>query len=517
MRPDLPSSLLPRFASAFAAVPWRRRARTAALVGSGALLLLAGAAVVRYRYAYTLPPEPSGLSAPSTLSAEATPLPRPNGQPNGYDTLAAAERLRVEEVAGVRSSPRGSQDPWPLAGRRRLLDANAAALRGVRRALGQEFLVPPLGMPGVTKAGVAADLAPHASPREFARLLACQAATDAERGELDAAAGAATDAVELGVVLPRGGGMLDALTGSGCEAIGTRALWRLADRLDAPAARGTALRLERVESRRWPLARTLRHEAREYRRGAALLFAGGPVTAWRNVGATLGQGAAAAQGVMDLIGLPPEKEEKEPSPGERLAAWADATRARARLVYDGPRTVVEGSDRFFGELADRADKPWAAWIGPGAGPPLPDDLLNRIALPAYPGLAYRDRRQRAEAALARTYLAVRAYRLERGAYPKSLADVVAAGCLTDLPRDPFSPAGAPLGYRRIERTDGDRFALWSVGPDSRDDGGRPVAAPNAPNAPPQPPQSSQRGSKGWRPVEVRADAQGDIVARVNTW
>ena len=65
-----------------------------------------------------------------------------------------------------------------------------------------------------------------------------------------------------------------------------------------------------------------------------------------------------------------------------------------------------------------------------------------------------------------TVLALRRWQLERGAYPKTLDELVAAKYLTALPADPYS--AGPLVYRR----DGDGFILYSVAADFVDDGGR---------------------------------------------
>jgi hypothetical protein len=64
-------------------------------------------------------------------------------------------------------------------------------------------------------------------------------------------------------------------------------------------------------------------------------------------------------------------------------------------------------------------------------------------------------------------LAVRAFKIERGDYPNDLAELVPE-YLSEVPIDPYSD-NQPLRYKR---QDGD-FLLYSVGPDCRDDGGRP--------------------------------------------
>jgi len=81
-------------------------------------------------------------------------------------------------------------------------------------------------------------------------------------------------------------------------------------------------------------------------------------------------------------------------------------------------------------------------------------------------IADRRKQHGALSALLLADLSARAYRAERGQWPASLADIV-PGCLKAVPVDPHS--GKPLAYRIA----GDRFVLYSVGEDGKDDGGTP--------------------------------------------
>lgn len=64
-------------------------------------------------------------------------------------------------------------------------------------------------------------------------------------------------------------------------------------------------------------------------------------------------------------------------------------------------------------------------------------------------------------------VALRRHRLEKGGYPASLEELKRAGYIDAVPADPYSDG--PLVYR----VTGDRFTLYSVGPDFDDDGGTP--------------------------------------------
>ena len=68
--------------------------------------------------------------------------------------------------------------------------------------------------------------------------------------------------------------------------------------------------------------------------------------------------------------------------------------------------------------------------------------------------------------LAATGLAIRLYEIDHGHRPHTLNELV-PDYLPAIPLDPFSPDGAPIGYR----PDADPPVLYSVGDDGVDDGG----------------------------------------------
>jgi len=66
-----------------------------------------------------------------------------------------------------------------------------------------------------------------------------------------------------------------------------------------------------------------------------------------------------------------------------------------------------------------------------------------------------------------TAVALQRYRLEKGAYPASLDALRQAGYIDAVPADPYGTG--PLAYKVTD----DRFILYSVGPDFKDNGGTP--------------------------------------------
>jgi len=150
-----------------------------------------------------------------------------------------------------------------------------------------------------------------------------------------------------------------------------------------------------------------------------------------------------------------------------------------------------------------------AWIREVSKP-----YANRIPLPKVPFDAWhqwqssnKGRMQlwfwhvgtQTQSSLMLTSLALHAYKLDHGSYPSSLAQLAPA-YLESLPADPFAPSGT-FKYRRI----GNKYLLYSVGPDGKDDGGKPIY--QSENFGPGDTESS------YNIIEM--GSTGDIVAGVN--
>jgi len=135
-------------------------------------------------------------------------------------------------------------------------------------------------------------------------------------------------------------------------------------------------------------------------------------------------------------------------------------------------TLAVGN-RIYDHIIRRAKmSPYERRINGGA---TPSELVDRLSpvrflvlrafLPSFDMAGDMAFRGRAEYEATLTVLALRRWRLEKGAYPDSLNDLVAAGYLKRLPADPYGDGA--LRYRRC----GDDFVLYSVGADFVDDGG----------------------------------------------
>lgn len=143
-------------------------------------------------------------------------------------------------------------------------------------------------------------------------------------------------------------------------------------------------------------------------------------------------------------------------------------------------------------------------------PPLPHDWFYMLIDSALPGtfdnmgrmLALHVLDDHAQNSLLETALALHAYKLDHDTYPRSL-DALVPAYVPHVPDDPFSSGGRDsLRYRQL----GDRYVLYSVGPDGVDDGGKPIYATKWSDG------SPLVGEARYYPA---LDSKGDIVASVN--
>lgn len=334
-----------------------------------------------------------------------------------------------------------------------LVEANAGALQTLRQGFAFPYLHPPARSYAV--------LFPHyAKFRGMARLLALEAQVKATRGDWNGAAQSGLDGVRMGTDIPRGAGLIGGLVGIASEAIVRRELWKTVERLDAAGARAAARRLESIIARRVSYAETMQEE--KWTGQASLLEILRSPT-WRR----------------DLMGL---------TGGNSVKNWP----AKLRLGLSSKQTILDNYTRGMDAAIANARLPYAA---PKTAPVIPSGSVNQILLSYSSRSHWNFARNETQNALLLTALALRAYRLERGSYPPSLG-ALAPAYLKQVPTDPFALKGA-LGYRRT----GAKYSLYSVGPDSKDDGGKAI--------------EDTRRSNSNRKYVTQPDSRGDVVAGIN--
>ena len=152
-----------------------------------------------------------------------------------------------------------------------------------------------------------------------------------------------------------------------------------------------------------------------------------------------------------------------------------------RLVGSTPARTRAHLEAVYQQLIERADEPWRLREFKRTAPIMQrldfrsrrwylDDPLGRVLtvllVPALESSTDRIYGDVAGLRALQALLLAEAHRQEHGDWPARLDDLVSAGGLTGLPRDPFVASGA-LRYLRTN----DTLTVYSVGPNEQDDGG----------------------------------------------
>jgi hypothetical protein len=263
--------------------------------------------------------------------------------------------------------------------------------------------------------------------------------------------------------------MISSLVGIACEAIGRRPLWELSERLNAQDARAAAKRLEQIAGNRHPFAETIREE--KWATQAWLL----EMMEQQNTFSIAN----------DILRISNKTQPK---------TW----KGNFILLIRGKKRIFNDYSLYADAIIAETAKPYSPTPAPLSAP---DDPINQIAVVGDRTIRtaqMKDWDARMQTSLLTGVLALRAYRLEKGDYPASLDSLVSGGYLSKVPDDPFAGTG-PLRYHRILK---DKYILYSVGPDGKDNGGKPIVAATGNGTP-----------KRW----AEPGMTGDFVARVNTY
>jgi hypothetical protein len=134
------------------------------------------------------------------------------------------------------------------------------------------------------------------------------------------------------------------------------------------------------------------------------------------------------------------------------------------LNAESPREIYDNYGRYMDEESSMARLPWP--LQKTTKPPkLPTDYINRTFGFIPVGSVVFNIGSLALDRILDAKLALQAYKGEHRAYPPRLSDLVPR-YLSRVPEDPFSDH-QPLKYRPT----GDKYLLFSIGTDVKDDGG----------------------------------------------
>ena len=379
--------------------------------------------------------------------AQNAPAVQSANAPSGADLLLAARKALSATYYSNPLSPAMQTVPpaEKLRRQREMVAQNAPALALLRQALAAGVVVAPL------KSAQDNPFVLLAPARELAQQLAQQSDVRAADGDLSGAIDADFDVLRLGAQIGRGP-FVAALSGLALAGIGRADLEAHAPLLDAAQLRAVADRWEKLNATRISYPELLR----EYEGETLNIMR--PAFADPKARANLQQG--------DLFTPKQKRQLRTLTFAEFQANFQSLMQSaleQAALPYQTKAAPLVGADPISQWSADLLGNNHTRFNFER------DLALNRLSIAA---------------------LRLRAAKLESGDYPETF----------EAGTDPFSPTAAPLIYRR----EGEKYRLYSVGPDGKDDGGGAI-------------QTLETDAKtGARKVtgRLQADSSGDIVAPV---
>jgi hypothetical protein len=378
--------------------------------------------------------------------------------PNAHDTLIEAYKSFVGKY-----DPNLEKNKQPLVERQQLVAQNQKAYNLVRTALGQDFQQPMVY--DFMKAWPES-----ASYREVARRLAFAAQTEADAGNYKKSAEYAVNSIVMGIKISKGASFMGYLLGVLCENSGDASLWRIADKLDTKTLRETIQRLESIEGLRVPIVDSLIIEKYGVARAVQIIS----------------RHPDSMKGVIA----------SDPNTHQFTSLYLAII--PKRFIYEASQKYMDDSIALFRKPYNHSEML----------PKIPRDPINQLLSPDFTGIRLKDAEIKTQSSLLKTYLALQLHKLEKNVYPEHLDDLVKTGYLTKASVDAYG-ADRPLGYKR----QGEKITLYSVGPDGKDDNGKPID-PNYTFIGVEPGQK-KRLDKPRHHVEE--DDTGDMVARINTY
>jgi hypothetical protein len=288
--------------------------------------------------------------------------------------------------------------------------------------------------------------------RQLTRTLILQGNVRAARGDWAGASQSALDILRLGHDIPRGGPLISALAGSSIQRVGLDQLELLLPRFNAESCRIATRRMEQLYARRVPFWQTMQEDK------------------WTT-----------QAGLLEIM-----KQPNWHTSVLQTLGYKGAARKPQHLLMS-KRAVMNSYSAVTDQVIANARLPYAK----SPPPPPTTDYISALFTPTYSTVRWAIARAEASTVLLLTALALRAYQLERGIYPEKLA-ALTPQYLKTIHADPFG-SGEALRYKK----QGDSYLLWSIGPDTKDDGGKPI----------------DNGKKQRR--LVRPESTGDFVFGVN--
>jgi hypothetical protein len=390
------------------------------------------------------------------------PVEGEDGAMSGADGVGAMSGMSGSDVELLMGSPAlAPEAPWTLEQvpdiqrLRKLYEPNVATL--------DQALAAP--NPQVPTADSFDFLFPCLGARDMARWLSVSAQCRAATGDHAGALRDLDRMLDMAEVICRGGCLINHFVGTACDAIAMGATWQIVTREDLPApllkqmARSFLAHADSAE----PIVEAMRGELVPMYDGIPKLYRNGSFRDWSGMdpipGIAMGRVLARAGFLASLAGSTPEA-----TIGNIVACYQHLI-VIAEKPYSA--TVQAEYDLFMDKVSSRrAPLGVLLWARDPIGRYWASMFLAALTR-AHAKAAERDAILRGTA----LFLAIQAYEKEHGALPEKLAQLV-PDYLPRVPKDPFD--GKPFRYLRshIPGLPPEAWAVYSIGQDFVDDGGK---------------------------------------------
>ena len=361
--------------------------------------------------------------------------------PNGYDLLVrAAESIQ----RGGEGSPDTIEKLSPeedLKQQRSFTAKNARSLDLVQQGLQLPVMVPPAR-------GLYAPEPPYAKLRSLMRLMTQRNRVYASDEQWNEAVNGALDIVQMGTELQNGGNTIGSLVATAIQSYGYKDVPQWVNKCDAQTASNAAKRMETLEKRMADSPSVT------------------PEAKW--------DGLVELQQLMVRDNWKKFRAGDQKSMGQFLRTPEAVQKTRTFSDSQIQRNYLDTMDKAIAqsrlpfnrdvkEIAPAAD-PFSDYLTSLYTRSGKINGLNRNVTTRTKNFAVHR--------LLMTAFALQAFNKDNGKYPQTLNELVGK-YLPAVPRDPFAPT-QPLIYRRY----GNDYRLYSVGPDTIDDGGSPILTIN---------------------------------------
>lgn len=379
---------------------------------------------------------------PPNIKVPSHGTPKGNGY---YYFIGAGECVDETKYPGPYSSERPIES-WKLSELESFVKANKLALLMLRQGLTKQYMHPAVR-------GIHPRFPDYSVMRKLARTLRGEALYCKKKGEYGKNADLLLDGIELGVTIPRGGVIITGLVGAAVEAIPMKDLPDTVHKLNAQELSHVASRLEVIQAKRQPFSEIVLEEGRY---GSSFL-------------AEMSTAPQARKNLMNpyqwiksSFFSTVSSTDSAPTLTERFGRiWQVA-----RFAFANKAKLIRERDAYCKTIALEQQKPYTGKTNVSA----PAGLLSDWENTDYVRIRRHLDTAEARLSLIQTEVALRRYRLANGRYPDKLEQLLPK-YIKNIPIDPFG-IGRPLRYKPIGN--GKSFLLYSLGPNMKDDGGKPV-------------------------------------------